>query len=711
MRRKAWIGAGVLGVGLFVSAGSAHAQLTVGPNVNVTKLPGNQREEAIAINPLNPNQMFLATNMEQEGNFAAFSTDGGVTWHSSAGQGDTKPNDFIIGDGNDTLAGSFGDVSCSWDRQGNLFLSYIDAGGMVGVAVSGDGGQTFQPLPSLGNPNVDQPTITAGAGSNGATGSVWVTYNNQGTAVAQGAAVNGLGVTHVGAFGAIQSIPGGGSFGDVAIGPNGQVAVTYMIPIGGQGPATLFMNLDADGLGAGGFGPNITISSTNVGGFDFIPAQSERSIDAEVGLAFDLSNGAHRGRLYAIYTDEQPDESNDTNIMTRFSDNNGTTWTAPVRVNDDTTVFSQFLPRIAVDPTTGDVGASWYDCRNDAGNGGPGDTDGIPNDDAQFFASVSRNNGASFLPNVKVSAGTSQQKRALPPAPGFLDIDFGDYSGLAFVGGKLTPTWADNSNSTGDNPDGTLSGFDVYVDVVTVAPLTPPQACFETTGSMNLNDRDVVTTPSFFSGNSFTLGADAQVNANVQVSGSGLLRSRARINGSITLSGSLQRQDGTTVTGTIVTGASVPPRTLPTHTVAVGTTDINVSGTQTLTPGTFRDLNVAAGATAILPAGTYNFRSITVQPGGRILPGTGTAAIAVNVQGSLTIGTINAGDRTTIGGAPSNRMSFYANGTSLSIGTDVNFTATLLAPNANAQISSRVAYSGCLATATLVVQPDTTFSP
>jgi hypothetical protein len=229
---------------------------------------------------------------------------------------------------------------------------------------------------------------------------------------------------------------------------------------------------------------------------------------------------------------------------------------------------------------------------------------------------------------------------------------------------------------------------------------------------MNLNDRDMVTTPSFFSGNSFTLGADAHVNADVQVSGSGLLRSRARINGSITLSGTLQRQDGTTVTGTITTGASVPPRTLPTHTVPVGTTDVNVSsGTQTLTPGTFRDLNIAAGATAILPAGTYNFRSITVQPGGRILPGSGTAAISVNAQGSLTFGTINAGDRTTIGAAPSNRMSFYTNGTSLSIGTDVSFTATILAPNANMQISSRVTYSGCLAGGSLVVQPDTTFSP
>ena len=49
---------------------------------------------------------------------------------------------------------------------------------------------------------------------------------------------------------------------------------------GGQGPATIYVNTDADGLGAGGFGARVTVTTTNVGGFDFIPAQSGRSVDA-----------------------------------------------------------------------------------------------------------------------------------------------------------------------------------------------------------------------------------------------------------------------------------------------------------------------------------------------------------------------------------------------------------------------------------------------
>ena len=47
-------------------------------------------------------------------------------------------------------------------------------------------------------------------------------------------------------------------------------------------------------------------------------------------------------------------------------------------------------------------------------------------------------------------------------------IDFGDYEGLAFYGGNYFYVWADNSNSTGDNPDGTLNELDIYTARVRV---------------------------------------------------------------------------------------------------------------------------------------------------------------------------------------------------------------------------------------------------
>jgi hypothetical protein len=83
-----------------------------------------------------------------------------------------------------------------------------------------------------------------------------------------------------------------------------------------------------------------------------------------------------------------------------------------------------------------------------------------PNDDAQFWGAFSTNGGTSFMPNVQISAGTSN---ASDSGNG---IDYGDYTGLSFFGGVAHPTWADNSNSTGTNPDGALHQLDIYTAAV-----------------------------------------------------------------------------------------------------------------------------------------------------------------------------------------------------------------------------------------------------
>src|SRR5947207_14062452 len=122
--------------------------------------------------------------------------------------------------------------------------------------------------------------------------------------VERGAPVTGLGV--FGPFNEQQAIPSAtGSFGGIAVGPGpngGKVIVTYQNPTGGQGPTTIYVNVDADGLGAGGFGAQVAVTSTNVGGFDFIPAQSGRSIDVEAGVVWDATGGAFNNRIYLVST-------------------------------------------------------------------------------------------------------------------------------------------------------------------------------------------------------------------------------------------------------------------------------------------------------------------------------------------------------------------------------------------------------------------------
>ena len=419
------------------------------PVVNVSATTGNQAESFVNVNPTNTNNIVATSNDPGTASiFRAYSTDAGATWTRG-----TIATGVACCDG-----------QAAWDTFGNLFLVYINASvDQINVILSTDGGATFSAPVTAGTGSIDQPSIAVG------NGSVWVDWNQSGSMVARGAPVTGLGVW--GPFNAQQAIPSAtGSFGGIAVGPGpngGKVIVTYQSPTGGQGPSTIFANVDADGLGAGGFGPRITVSSTNVGGFDFIPAQSGRSIDAEAGLVWDATGGPFNNRIYLVYTDETVNENNDTDILMRTSTDDGATWSAPVRVNDDATTNSQFLPYVALDPTTGTVAVGFHDCRNDNGVPGPGGTNMIPNDDAEYYGTFTTDGGATWAPNRRLSGGFSNAAAA---ANG---IDFGDYVGLTAFAGKLYTLWADNANCDGTNPNGTLHQFDLYTNPLTLTGGTP----------------------------------------------------------------------------------------------------------------------------------------------------------------------------------------------------------------------------------------------
>ena len=442
MNRQACVGAGssrarllctaVLSSLALVASADVFAVLVVGPNVNISRAPGYQAEEATAINPTNPLNLFAFSNNQQSGVgaglFGATSFNGGLTWTTR-----------LVATGADITAACC-DPSAHFDRFGNLFITYINSAinGVV-VANSVNGGTTFSNVATFAAR--DQPTIVTGPGTGAGTSNTWISYLGTNNLIsARGAVVTGLGA--IGAFSAEQST-NAGNFGDVVVGPNGRVLVTYQNPSGGVGPSTIFTNLNTTGVG-GAFGAQTVATSTNVGGFAPIPAQNSRTIDSEAGLGYDTSGGVHNGRLYLVYTDRATVASNDTNIFVRFSDNDGASWSAPLKVNDDNTIRSQFFPKISVDPVTGDIGIFWYDARNDPNNV-----------KVQLFGSVSFDGGLSFVANQLISQGSSDSTLV---ANG---NQFGDYIGLTSWNDVWYPTWGDNSNSTGDNPDATRN-FDFY---------------------------------------------------------------------------------------------------------------------------------------------------------------------------------------------------------------------------------------------------------
>lgn len=459
-RLAGFLALGVMGGLLPLLTSTPAGAVIVGAPSNATARTANEDESAIAVNPNNTQQIAVMSNgIPGDGGLPlSFSSNGGQTWTRTV---------FAtgIGAGGDGRPVACCDPTLSWDNFGNLFVGYLQrTPRTIELYVTSDLGANFTNLGPVdtGAPgSLDQPTVVSGAGQ------VWVTWlNDSGSIVARGRSVTGA--LTFGAWGAEQTA-GVGNFGDIAISPTGQVMVTYENPSGGQGPANILVQTDADGLGINGFGAAVTATATNVGGFDFLPAQQLRSVDAEAGLAWDRTGGAFNNRVYLVYTDEITDESNNFDIFVRSSTDNGATWSARVRVNDDAGTNSQMLPKIAVDQSAGTVGVVWYDARADTG-GGPNatDLDGTANNDVVLMASWSTDGGATWAANVAVADA---------PTNGYAmngGQQLGDYIGLAFHGGIMYPSWADSSNSTGDNPAGTRVSLDVYT--AAIQPLVTPSA-------------------------------------------------------------------------------------------------------------------------------------------------------------------------------------------------------------------------------------------
>src|SRR5712692_7000233 len=105
-----------------LSGGVVSAQVPARPapkNVDISQRHLNESEEAIAVNPTNPNNIVVVTNIGHReagltaGMFAAVSFDGGLTWAQR-----------VIGN-NDNLGDACCDPSLSFDEHGNLFLTYL----------------------------------------------------------------------------------------------------------------------------------------------------------------------------------------------------------------------------------------------------------------------------------------------------------------------------------------------------------------------------------------------------------------------------------------------------------------------------------------------------------------------------------------------------------------------------------------------------------
>jgi hypothetical protein len=140
-----------------------------------------------------------------------------------------------------------------------------------------------------------------------------------------------------------------------AIGMDGRVHVVW------AGPKGLSYDWSADGVA---WQADRVIAS-NPGGWDLPVAGITRHNGMPV-TAVDRGEGTHRGTIYVNWIDER---NGDPDVFVIRSRDNGTTWSAPVRVNDDPVGngAAQFFTWMAVDPSDGSVNTLFYDRRGRTG--------------------------------------------------------------------------------------------------------------------------------------------------------------------------------------------------------------------------------------------------------------------------------------------------------------------------------------------------------
>jgi hypothetical protein len=168
-------------------------------------------------------------------------------------------------------------------------------------------------------------------------------------------------------------------------------------------------------------------------------------------MAVDNSNSPYRGYIYITYAANPPGPDLADIFLVR-STNYGSSWSTPIRVNDDLTTYDQWMPCINTDKTTGKVFLSWYDSRSDPANVM-----------TEVYGTTSTDGGATFTPNTKISNASFNPNTMAEPQNTGDSYYMGDYIGNASTGNSVTSvtSWMDDRVNTpqtmqsfvGYNPD------------------------------------------------------------------------------------------------------------------------------------------------------------------------------------------------------------------------------------------------------------------
>jgi hypothetical protein len=162
--------------------------------------------------------------------------------------------------------------------------------------------------------------------------------------------------------------------------------------IGGEGFSNFYC-VRSSNAQIGGQTPTFDqVTTVNMGGTLSGGGINPAGLDGMLFLAIDKSGGPTNNNIYMLASVSPPGRST-TDVMFVRSTDDGLTFSAPVKINDDPVNPNKWhwFGTFSVAPN-GRLDAVWYDTRNAANN-----------TDSQLFYSFSTDAGATWAPNVAVS--------------------------------------------------------------------------------------------------------------------------------------------------------------------------------------------------------------------------------------------------------------------------------------------------------------------
>ena len=392
-----------------------------------------ESENSSFINPVN-NDFILNSNNSTgtDGSTATslygacslFSQDAGLSWGGS-----------YEGVGGDNM----GDPTTAINLDGSrMYVNFIKDGGQS-VAYSTDGGNTWETVVIATVPNpqwdvldknhmwIDNCPSSPYKGNlyvawtpftNASYGDIELSYSSDG------------GLTWSDPSDISSELAGFHQGVNISTGPNGEVYVIWSVYEGSQ-QSEKAIGFTKSTDGGGTFETPVKIID-NINGVRDQNIGKNMRLNSFPVITVDISGGDYNGNLYVVWTNLGVPGTNtgdDADVYMIRSEDIGTTWSAPLRINQDTPGLGKahFSPWITCDPETGYLSAVFYDDRN------------VESDQCEVYCANSIDAGETWE-DFKVSDVAFTPS----PIPGLVGNYMGDYLSITARGGKVYPVWTDN---------------------------------------------------------------------------------------------------------------------------------------------------------------------------------------------------------------------------------------------------------------------------